>query len=101
VVCAIDGLAAVEACATERFHVILMDVQMPRMDGFEATAELRRREKTSGVRIPIVALTANAMPGDRERCLAAGMDGFVTKPMKKAELLQAINDAMKSPALAG
>jgi CheY-like chemotaxis protein len=90
VVCAMDGRAAVDACAAERFDVVLMDLQMPHMDGFEATAELRRREAISGGHLPIVALTANAMKGDRELCLAAGMDGYVTKPMKRPELFRAI-----------
>jgi signal transduction histidine kinase/CheY-like chemotaxis protein len=98
VVGAMDGREAVEACAAQRFDLVLMDLQMPHMDGFEATAELRRREAISGGHLPIVALTANAMAGDRERCLAAGMDGYVTKPMKRPELFRAIASGLDSDA---
>jgi CheY-like chemotaxis protein len=98
VVCAMDGREAVDACAGGRFDVVLMDVHMPHMDGFEATAELRRREAISGGHLAIVALTANAMKGDRERCLAAGMDGYVAKPMKRPELLRAIAAGLESRA---
>jgi CheY-like chemotaxis protein len=95
VVCAMDGREAVDACAAQHFDLVLMDLQMPHMDGFEATAELRRREAISGGHLPIVALTANAMAGDRQRCLAAGMDGYVTKPMKRPELFQAIASGLE------
>ncbi len=77
-----NGLRAVEATRRERFDVILMDVQMPEVDGFEATARIR----ASGSRVPIVALTAHATSGWAERCLAAGMDAYVTKPIRSAEL---------------
>ena len=97
VVCATDGRGALESCAAQAFDLVLMDLQMPHMDGFEATAELRRRDAASGGHLPIVALTANAMPGDCERCLAAGMDGYVTKPMKRSDLFRAIASAMHSP----
>jgi CheY-like chemotaxis protein/anti-sigma regulatory factor (Ser/Thr protein kinase) len=90
VVCAPDGREAVKAYDAGGFDLILMDLQMPNMDGFEATAEVRRREAVSGSHIPIIAVTANALLGDRERCLAAGMDGYVTKPMKRPELFRAI-----------
>jgi CheY-like chemotaxis protein len=87
VFCANDGQEAVETLSRDRFDIILMDVQMPRMDGFEATAEIRRLESALRIHTPIVALTANAMKGDRERCLDAGMDGYVSKPLRPAELL--------------
>ena len=95
-----DGEEAVRAAETEAFDLVLMDVQMPRMDGFEATAALRQFEQTSGAHLPIIALTANAMKGDRERCLAAGMDGYVTKPIKRRELFEAIAGLLETPAAA-
>jgi len=86
-----NGQRAVDAVAGEHFDVVFMDVQMPVMDGFEAVAAIRRREEAekSG-RIPIVAMTAHAMAGDRDRCLAAGMDGYVGKPIRPAELMAAL-----------
>jgi CheY-like chemotaxis protein len=80
-----SGRAAVEAFEAQRFDLILMDVQMPELDGLAATQQIRKLE-TNGVRTPIVALTAHALSGDRERCLAAGMDGYMTKPVDPAEL---------------
>ncbi|CAN7442481.1 response regulator [Phenylobacterium sp. LjRoot225] len=77
-----DGAKAVEAVAGDGFDLVLMDVQMPVMDGFQATAAIRAAEMQTGAHIPIVAMTANAMRGDRERCLAAGMDGYVAKPLR-------------------
>jgi signal transduction histidine kinase/ActR/RegA family two-component response regulator len=82
-----NGRQAVEMWGASRFDVIFMDVQMPEMDGLEATQEIRRRERDTGDRICIMAMTANAMSGDRERCLAAGMDGYFTKPMRAQEVL--------------
>ena len=85
-----DGEAAVAASDETDFDVILMDVQMPVMDGLEATRVIRRREQQTGKHVPIVALTAHAMKGDRERCLEAGMDAYVAKPVQKQELLHMI-----------
>lgn len=81
-----NGLEAVNAFVPGKFSAILMDMQMPVMDGIEATKKIREMEEGSGERVPIIALTANVMPGDRDRCLAAGMDDFLSKPFKKAEL---------------
>ena len=86
VVVAPDGAKAVAEFSNNKFDLILMDVQMPEMDGFEATAVIRSLEADRGGRIPIVALTAHAMKGDRERCLAAGFDGYISKPINPAEL---------------
>ncbi|MHB0957876.1 MAG: hybrid sensor histidine kinase/response regulator [Pirellulaceae bacterium] len=85
-----NGREAVAAFEAERFDVILMDVQMPEMDGLEATAAIRRREASTGRRVPIVAMTAYALKGDRERCLQAGMDGYVAKPIRAQELLDTV-----------
>jgi len=70
--------------------IVLMDVEMPEMDGFQATAIIREKEKVSGKHIPIIAMTAYSMKGDRERCLAAGMDGYVPKPIRYQELIETI-----------
>ncbi len=87
-----DGRQAVQAVATSRFDVVLMDIQMPKLDGFEATREIRAAEATSatGHRVPIIALTAHALKSDRDKCLAAGMDAYVCKPVRIRELTAAI-----------
>jgi CheY-like chemotaxis protein len=76
-----DGLRAVEAAAAQSFDLILMDLQMPEMDGFEATARIRQAELATGRHTPIVAMTAHAMHGDRENCLRSGFDGYISKPI--------------------
>jgi two-component system, sensor histidine kinase and response regulator len=89
-----NGRLAVEAidAAKAPFDVVLMDLQMPEMGGFEATAAVREREARSGAHLPIVALTAHAMQGDRERCLQAGMDGYLSKPIDVSELIATVED---------
>ena len=86
VVVAHNGQEALDALDREKFDIVLMDVQMPIMGGFEATAQIRHKEKQTGGRVKIFALTANAMSGDREKCLEAGMDGYLAKPLKVDEL---------------
>jgi CheY-like chemotaxis protein len=93
VVVAGNGHEALEALLNENFHVVLMDVQMPIMDGYTATRKIRKWEgdvKAGESRIPIIAMTAHAMKGDREKCLAAGMDDYVTKPIKPEILFPVI-----------
>jgi CheY-like chemotaxis protein len=81
---------ALERIVEQEFDVVLMDVQMPEMDGLTATQHIRASEKKSGGHLPIIAMTARAMRGDRETCLAAGMDGYVSKPISREELQAAI-----------
>ena len=91
-----NGQEAVDTMAKHEFDVVLMDMQMPIMDGYEATATIRKREHQTGGHIPIVAMTAEALKGDRERCLAAGMDDYVSKPIDPAEIYRAVE---RFPAL--
>jgi CheY-like chemotaxis protein len=91
-----NGRDAVAKAAAEPFDLILMDVQMPGMDGFEATAAIRERERHTGTHIPIVAMTAHAMAGDREKCLAAGMDDYLCKPIRPADFLATIDKLIPS-----
>jgi signal transduction histidine kinase len=90
VVVADHGAAALELLRRNRFDMVLMDVQMPSMDGMATAVAIRKREQETGGHLPIVALTAHAMSGDRERCLKAGMDGYLVKPFRPASLLEAI-----------
>jgi PAS domain S-box-containing protein len=85
------GTEALAALSQHCFDLVLMDVQMPDLDGLEAAAAIRAQERNTGRHLPIIAMTAHAMKGDQERCLAAGMDGYVTKPMKAADLYAAID----------
>jgi signal transduction histidine kinase/CheY-like chemotaxis protein len=98
VLVATNGCEALEILTRESVDVILMDVQMPEMDGFQATAAIREREKTSGGHLPIVALTANAMYGDGERCLAQGMDAYLAKPFRIADLDRVLGEVMGAAA---
>jgi CheY-like chemotaxis protein len=91
-----NGRKALDALEKEQFDLVLMDVQMPEMDGFEATALLRQSEAGTGKRLPVLAVTAHAMAGDRERCLEAGMDGYVSKPLNPTALARAIRDVLRS-----
>jgi signal transduction histidine kinase/ActR/RegA family two-component response regulator len=93
-----NGIRALEMLEAQPFDVVLMDIQMPEMDGLEATAEIRRGEKGSQRHIPIIAMTAHTMTGDRERCLAIGMDRYISKPLRKDELLAAVEESLKTPA---
>jgi CheY-like chemotaxis protein len=93
----VNGREAVAAVAAGAFDLLLMDVQMPEMDGWQATAAIRKAESATGGHIPIIALTAHAMKGDREACLIAGMDGYLSKPINSKELF-ALLDSLSSGA---
>jgi CheY-like chemotaxis protein len=90
------GREAVEVFSDGAFDLILMDVQMPEMDGFQATRCIRELERTTGGRVMIAAMTAHAMAGDRERCLAAGMDDYVSKPLRKEDLVRVLDGVVSA-----
>jgi len=85
-----NGALAVDITATEQFDVVLMDVSMPVMDGLTATANIRTREHATGAHVPIVAVTAHAREQDRQRCMAAGMDAYIPKPIRSADLFATV-----------
>src|SRR5262249_32414180 len=91
-----NGQEAVSALERGSFDLVAMDVQMPVMDGLAATAAIRRFEEKAGTHTPIVAMTAHAMKGDRERCLEAGMDGYVAKPIRTGELQRVLSEVLGS-----
>jgi len=95
-----NGKDVLQALASERFDIILMDVQMPQMDGFQATAAIREKEKTTGIRVPIIAMTGYAMKADRQRCLDAGMDGYICKPIRSQELFEIVESFSPADAKA-
>jgi tellurite resistance protein TerC len=92
-----NGRRAVEACEIEDFDVVLMDIQMPEMDGFQATAAIRKAEAASGRHVPIIAMTAHALQGDRAKCLAAGIDDYIAKPIRRDDLFAALARAVGTP----
>ncbi len=95
-----NGKQAIAALEKHKFDLVVMDVQMPEMGGIEATEEIRRKEKSNGGHVPIFAMTAHAMPGDRERCLAAGMDGYIPKPIDPKSFAQIIESGVSPSATA-
>jgi PAS domain S-box-containing protein len=96
---AANGREAIERCGKDAFDAILMDVHMPGINGYEATARIRQMEQGTGRHVPIIAMTANAMKGDRERCLAAGMDDYISKPLRSVELFQVVEQFARRPVL--
>jgi CheY-like chemotaxis protein len=96
-----NGREAADSIRRQRFDVVLMDVQMPVMSGLEATKEIRRAEQISGAHVPIIAMTAHAMKGDRERCLECGMDSYVSKPIRRQELMEALARVPSMTAVSG
>ena len=89
-----NGKVGVEMFSRNRYDLILMDIQMPVMDGFEATAAIRTIEKKNGRRVPIIAVTAHVLPGYKEKCLAGGMDNYLPKPFKLHELKESIDQTL-------
>ncbi len=96
-----NGREALKALTEQEFDVVLMDVQMPDMDGFEATAAIRLKEKMTANHIPIIAMTAHAMEGDEAWCLAGGMDGYISKPMRADVLIEIVEKYGRSELLHG
>ena len=96
-----NGQEALDIASVETFDLVLMDVQMPVMDGLASTAAIRQRERSSGTHTPIIAVTAHAMQGDKDRFLEAGMDGYISKPVGRAELVEAMALALSSHSTAG
>ena len=85
-----NGKKVLAALESEKFDLVLMDVQMPEMDGLETTERIRAKEQPSGMHVPIIALTAHAFENDRKQCLDAGMDGYLTKPIRAEDLFDAV-----------
>jgi PAS domain S-box-containing protein len=98
VVVANNGKEVLGAMEVQQFDLVIMDVQMPEMDGLEATTAIRAKERQTGTHVPIIAMTAHAMKGDRERCLAAGMDHYISKPIRAKQLYEVIDEVVGSPA---
>jgi CheY-like chemotaxis protein len=98
VVFATNGREALTAWESQAFDLILMDVQMPEMDGLEATRTIREREQQTGAHVPIIAVTAHVLPENREKCLAAGMDDYLGKPVSAKSLAAVIEAIVPSPA---
>jgi len=98
---AANGLEALAALDKQDFDVMLMDVQMPEMDGFGATLAIREKEKSTGGHIPIIAMTAHALKGDEERCLSVGMDAYISKPIRTNELFATIERVLGNSSQAG
>ena len=97
VILAENGRQALSAVERHKFDLVLMDVQMPEMGGFEATQTIREKEKGTGVHLPIIAMTAHAMQGDRQKCLDAGMDGYLTKPLDPKSFLRTVEESVTAP----
>jgi CheY-like chemotaxis protein len=95
---AANGREALATLQRQVFDMVLMDIQMPEMDGFEATMAIRSQENAGATRIPIIAMTAHAMQGDQERCLQAGMDAYISKPVDRAKLLDLVERYSKPAA---